>query len=146
MRYMLISVLGNIISTEMFCNKSDACKAMNDEFNDKAKQLSLEDLEGNSAREEMYSWFINPHSNLMRSWRVVEVKDKEDEKYIVYTEIHNPNGAIERWYYGTFSKDRANDVAEQLGTKIDDFGVRIYHCVCKADLVDCFDIQNLPNK
>lgn len=57
--------------------------------------------------------------------------------YIVYTEIHE-NG-IERWYYGTYDRHTANEVALALGGEYP-----IYHCVCKAEEADAFGILNLP--
>ena len=59
--------------------------------------------------------------------------------YVVYTEIHE-NGSLERWYYGTYSsKNRANEVALELGGRWP-----VYHCVCPKDEAVDYGIQNLP--
>lgn len=58
--------------------------------------------------------------------------------WIVFTEIHNENG-VERWYYGKWSdRDRANEVALELGGEWP-----IYHCVCAEADAEKFGIQNL---
>lgn len=61
------------------------------------------------------------------------------EKYVVYTQIHE-NGTIQNWYYGTYnSKDRANEVAKELGGKWP-----VYHCVCTKSEAMKGGIENLP--
>lgn len=57
--------------------------------------------------------------------------------YIVYTEIIGEE--LERWYYGTYTREEANRVAYELGG---DYPV--YHCVCKAEDAEKFNILNLP--
>ena len=58
--------------------------------------------------------------------------------YVVYTEIHEA-GTIERWYYGTYSRAEANDVAYELGGSWP-----VYHCVCSAEEAEAMGVQNLP--
>lgn len=60
------------------------------------------------------------------------------KKYVVYTEILKEEG-IERWYYGTYTRERANEVALQLGNEYP-----IYHCVIEAEEAVEFGIKNLP--
>ena len=60
-------------------------------------------------------------------------------KYIVYTEIHHDE--VERWYYGTYDREKANDVALEMGG-----AYPIYHCVCKEEDAEELNIQNLPKK
>lgn len=59
--------------------------------------------------------------------------------YIVYTEIHT-GGDMERWYYGTYDRNRANEVALSLGN---DNGV--WHCVCKTEEAKALNVLNLPS-
>ena len=59
-------------------------------------------------------------------------------EYIVYTEILE-NGKVERWYYGTYNRDRANEVALELGGEYP-----IYHCVCALADAERMGVQNLP--
>lgn len=58
-------------------------------------------------------------------------------EYIVYTEILE-NG-VERWYYGTYDYDRANEVALELGSEYP-----IYHCVCALEDAERMGVKNLP--
>ena len=68
-----------------------------------------------------------------------------EEKYIVYTEIHNIN-KMERWYYGTYDHNKANDVAYELGRYENEDGDMVYHCVCKTSEARDFNILNLPKQ
>ena len=66
------------------------------------------------------------------------------EKYIVYTEIINRNG-LERWYYGTYDHERANEVTIDLGSSYDhEERESVAHCVCKACEAEAFGVLNLP--
>lgn len=59
--------------------------------------------------------------------------------FTVYTEIHE-NGTVERWYYGTYAdRDRANEVALELGGEWP-----VFHCVCPRDEAEAWGILNLP--
>ena len=58
--------------------------------------------------------------------------------FVVFTEIINDNG-IERWYYGTYEKARANEVAYQLGGEYP-----IYHSICPLEDAKKWGIKNLP--
>ena len=61
-----------------------------------------------------------------------------NENYIVYTEILTENGA-DRWYYGRYTRERANEVAEMLGNYYPTF-----HCVCAESDAKALHINNLP--
>lgn len=54
--------------------------------------------------------------------------------YIVFTEIFTEEG-IERWYYGTYSHDRANEVAWELGD---------FHGICPVEEAEEWGVLNLP--
>lgn len=59
--------------------------------------------------------------------------------YIVYTE-HHFDEKVERWYYGTYeNRDRANEVALELG-----YAYPWYHCVCGLEEAFELGVQNLP--
>ena len=60
--------------------------------------------------------------------------------YIVYTEIIE-DGHLSRWYYGTYSHERANQVAEELGQNWED---GIFHGVCPECQAENWEIENLP--
>lgn len=62
-------------------------------------------------------------------------------EYIVYTEIHHDQGETERWYYGTYTREKANEVAIELGNNYP-----IYHCVCEEKDAEKFGILNMPRK
>lgn len=70
-------------------------------------------------------WFIN--------------RERECDDYVVYTEIHT-NGGLDRWYYGTYTRNRANEVALELGGEYP-----VFRCVCKATQVHDYSIKNLPD-
>lgn len=61
------------------------------------------------------------------------------KKFVVFTEIFNDRGCIERWYYGTYNLEEANRVALGLGNEYP-----IFHCVVPEDEAKEWDIQNLP--
>lgn len=61
-----------------------------------------------------------------------------ENKYVVYTEIIE-NGTCERWYYGVYDHDRANEVALELG-----HGNGMWHCVCALGEVEAMEILNVP--
>lgn len=61
-------------------------------------------------------------------------------KYVVYTEIIEESGDIQRWYYGMYNDEHlANEYALGLGHYDN-----VYHCVCKANEVQELEIKNLP--
>lgn len=62
-------------------------------------------------------------------------------EFMVVTEIIE-NGNTERWYYGTYSEARANEVALELGN---DYDEGIFHVVIRADQADAFKVNNLPD-
>ena len=49
--------------------------------------------------------------------------------YTVFTEIFTENG-IERWFYGRYEHERANEVAYELGQNWTD---RIFHSICPTE-------------
>lgn len=61
------------------------------------------------------------------------------EDYIVYTEIH-AGSDMERWYYGTYDRNRANEVALNLGNSNS-----VWHCVCKIEEAKALNVLNLPS-
>ena len=61
-------------------------------------------------------------------------------KFVVYTEIHE-NRTVERWYYGTYDYERANQVAIELGIEPH----HIYHCVCAKNEARALKVLNLPD-
>lgn len=60
-------------------------------------------------------------------------------KYIVYTEL--VEDAVERWYYGTYEYERANEVAQMLGSSYP-----VYHCVCSEEAAAELGIKNMPRR
>ena len=60
--------------------------------------------------------------------------------YIVITEIFE-NGTCERWYYGTYSRDRANEVALSLGS---DRANGIFHSVIPESDAEAYGVKNMP--
>lgn len=59
--------------------------------------------------------------------------------FITYTEIHGENG-LERWFYGAYNtRERANEVALELGSEYP-----VYRCVCEAAEAKELGIRNMP--
>lgn len=61
-----------------------------------------------------------------------------ENNFMVITEIHE-NGKMERWYYGTYNRARANEVALELGGEWP-----VYHCVIPANEAESWGVKNLP--
>ena len=63
--------------------------------------------------------------------------------FIVYTEIHKKdsqgNSSVERWYYGRYEHDKANEVVKQLGNS-----EMTFHCVCAEADAEILGIRNIP--
>lgn len=62
------------------------------------------------------------------------------ENYVVYTEMF-VNNSVERWYYGRYDYNRANEMAMELGN---DYASNIFHCVCTMEEARELGVKNLP--
>lgn len=63
-------------------------------------------------------------------------------EYIVFTEIHNwEEHTMERWYYGTYDRATANEVAYELGQ---DRAEGVFHSICPLAEAEKWGVKNLP--
>lgn len=63
--------------------------------------------------------------------------------FVVYTELFE-NGERERWFYGCYgSRERANDVAYELGQN---WETKVFHSICSLEEAVEYGIKNMPEK
>lgn len=60
-------------------------------------------------------------------------------EYIIYTEIFGET--IERYYYGSYNRNKANEVAMQMNRSA---GSDTHYCVCDMEQAKALEVMYLP--